>query len=194
MRAPSLAASLLLVLALGGCGTIETQHSDVAQFQAKGFTYYTWRSEPLQNTTGSADALYIMDPIVRREVNANLADRGYVLDPERAQFSVDYLQATGLREGVSSQDASGGIDPIPSARPHRQVNQAMVDNAHALGGLQTTSNIAIQFNDISTQREIWRVVITKIVDNVNEPDPSTVERNLERGISRGLRPLPKAGG
>jgi hypothetical protein len=192
MRALPLAASLLL-LALGGCGTIETQHSDIAQFEASGFTYYTWRSEPLRNTTGSADALYIMDPIVRREVNANLAERGYVLDPARAQFSVDYLQATGLREGVSSQDASGGIDPIPSARPNRQINQAMVDNAHALAGLQTTSNIAIQFNDVTTQREIWRVIITKIVDDVNEPDPATVERNLERGISKALKSLPEAG-
>lgn len=193
MRALSPAASLLLILALGGCGSIETQHSDIAQFQAKGYTYYKWRSEPLRNTQGSADTLYVMDPIVRREVNANLAEQGYVMDPARAQFSVDYLQATGLREGVSSQDASGGIDPIPSARPHRQVNQAMVDNAHALAGLQTTSNVAIQFNDVATQQEIWRVIITKIVDDANAPDPATVERNLVRGINKGLRPLPKAG-
>jgi hypothetical protein len=192
MRALPFAASLLL-LTLGGCGTIETRHSDITQFEASGFTYYKWRSEPLRNTSGSADTLYIMDPIVRREVDANLSERGYVLDPARAQFSVDYLQATGLRDGVSSQDASGGIDPIPSARPHRQVNQAMVDNAHALGGLQTTSNIAIQFNDVSTQQEIWHVIITKIVEDVNEPDPATVERNLERGISKALKPLPKAG-
>lgn len=192
MRALFLAASLLLPV-LGGCGSIETQHSDIAEFEASGFTYYAWRSAPLRNTAGSADTLYIMDPIVRREVDANLAERGYVLDPARAQFNVDYLQATGLREGVASQDASGGIDPIPSARPHRQVNQAMVDNAHALAGLQTTSNIAIQFNDAKTQREIWRVIITKVIDDANEPDPAAVARNLERGISKALQPLPRAG-
>lgn len=193
MRAPCLAASLLLVSALVACGSIETQHSDTAQFKAGNYTYYKWRSEPLRNTTGSGDTLYIVDPIVRREVNARLAERGYVLDAARAQFSVDYLQATGLREGVNSQDASGGIDPIPSARPNRQINQAMVDNAYALSGLQTTSNIAIQFNDVSTQREVWRVIITKIVDDVNTPDPATVERNLQQGISKGLKPLPEAG-
>ena len=77
------------------------------------------------------------------------------------------LQATGLRMGVDSQDASGGIDPIPSARPNRQINQAMVDNANALSGVQETNNIALQFNSVETQQEIWRVLITKIVENTN---------------------------
>ena len=115
-----------------------------------------------------------------------------MLDPERAQFSVDYLQAMALREGVSSQDASGGIDPIPSARPNRQINQAMVDNANALAGVQTTNNIAIQFNDLATQEEVWHVVITKIVENVNQTDIERIERNVSRGISQGLRDLPNA--
>ena len=116
----------------------------------------------------------------------------FQLDPERAQFTVDYLQAIGLREGVSSQDASGGIDPIPSARPNRQINQAMVDNANALAGVQTTNNIAFQFNDAKTNEEVWRVVITKIVDNVNVTDRDAMERNISRGIERGLRTLPNA--
>ena len=192
MRILAPLATLLLALVAGACSSIETRPADTANFEAGNFTYFKWRSEPLQNPSGSSDPVYIMDPIIRRELNANLASKGYVLDPERAQFTVDYLQAIGLREGVSSQDASGGIDPIPSARPNRQINQAMVDNANALAGVQTTNNIAFQFNDAKTNEEVWRVVITKIVDNVNVTDRDAMERNISRGIERGLRTLPNA--
>ena len=118
-------------------------------------------------------------------MNAQLVKKGYILDPARAQFSVDYLQATALREGVSSQDASGGIDPIPSARPNRQINQAMGDNANALAGVQTT-------NDMESQEEVWRVVVTKIVDDVNRVDANTMRNNLQKGISKGMSSLPDA--
>ncbi len=192
MRPINALAAVLLSLTIAACSSIETQPADTAEFEALGFTYFKWRSQPLQNSSRSTDPLYIMDPIVRREVNAQLAAKGYVLDEERAQFSVDYLQATGLRMGVSSQDASGGIDPIPSARPHRQINQAMVDNAHALSGVQETNNIALQFNSVETQKEIWRVLITKIVDNTNRTDTGAIERGLSQGIRQGLRTLPDA--
>ena len=192
MRIFAIVATLLLGLVLGACSSIETRPADTTAFAAGNFSYYKWRSEPLSNPSGSSDPMYMMDPIIRRELDANLARKGYILDPDRAQFTVDYLQAIGMREGVSSQDASGGIDPIPSARPNRQINQAMVDNANALAGVQTTNNIAFQFNDAKTNEEVWRVVITKIVDNVNTTDPEAMKRNIARGVERGLRNLPEA--
>ncbi len=192
MRSFTLLTTLLLPLALAACTTIETHPEDTARFVAGNYTFYKWRSQPLANTGASADPLYVMDPMIRQLVNAELEKKGYVLDAGRAQFSVDYLQATALREGVSSQDASNGIDPIPSARPNRQINQAMVDNANALAGVQTTNNIAIQFNDMASQQEVWQVVVTKIVDDVNRVDTQTMQRSLETGISRGLRSLPAA--
>lgn len=192
MRRITALTALLLSLTLAACTSIETRPTDTAEFEALGYTYFKWRSEPLANSTRSTDSLYLMDPIIRREVNAQLKAKGYILDAERAQFSVDYLQAMGLRMGVDSQDASGGIDPIPSARPNRQINQAMVDNANALSGVQETNNIALQFNSAETQQEIWRVIITKIVDNTNRTDTDAIERGVARGIELGLRPLPKA--
>lgn len=192
MRRITALAAVLLSLILTACSSIETQPADTDTFEALGYTYFKWRSQPLRNSSRSSDALYLMDPIIRREVNAQLASKGYILDEERAQFSVDYLQATGLRMGVDSQDASGGIDPIPSARPNRQINQAVVDNAHALSGVQETNNIALQFNSVETQQEIWRVLITKIVENTNRIDNDAMERGLSRGIRQGLRTLPDA--
>ncbi|MEP4149014.1 MAG: DUF4136 domain-containing protein [Halioglobus sp.] len=192
MRSFTTLATLLLSMALVACSSIETHPTDTAAFAAGNYKYFKWRSQPLANTGQSDDLLYVMDPIVRREVNSALSQRGFVLDPERAQFSVDYLQAVGLRQGVSSQDASGGIDPIPSARPNRQVNQAMVDNAHALAGVQTTNNVAIQFNDVASQQEVWRVVITKIINDVNNVDTAAMERNINRAINQGFKTLPGA--
>jgi hypothetical protein len=192
MRSFTTLATLLLTLALGACSSIETNPTDTAEFKAGNYTFFKWRSEPLTNASQSDDLLYVMDPIVRREVNSALSQRGFILDPERAQFSVDYLQAVGLREGVSSQGANGGIDPIPSVRPNRQINQAMVDNAHALSGVQTTNNVAVQFNDVTTQQEVWRVIITKIIEDVNNVDTAAVERNINRAIKQAFRPLPNA--
>ncbi|MEP5568179.1 MAG: DUF4136 domain-containing protein [Halioglobus sp.] len=192
MRSFTTLATLLLAMALTACSSIETEPTDTAAFAAGNYKYFKWRSEPLTNTAQSDDLLYIMDPMVRREVNSALSQRGYVLNPERAQFSVDYLQAVGLRQGVSSQDASGGIDPIPSARPNRQINQAMVDNAHALAGVQTTNNVAIQFNDVANQEEVWRVVITKIINDVNNVDTAAMQRNINRAIEQGFKTLPDA--
>ena len=191
MRIIKLAAIALLALAAVACSGIEVRHGDTDNFADGNFRYYKWRSEPLRNTTGSNDNIYLIDPILRREVDAGLAAKGFVLDPERAQFSVDYLTAMGLRMGVASQDASN-IDPIPRATPNRQVNQAMVDNANALSGVQETSNIALQFNRVADNKEVWRVVITKIVENTNRVDEQRLERNLQRGINQALRPLPDA--
>lgn len=192
MRALFVLAGLWLPLLLTACSGIETQPTDTAAFAAAGYKYYTWRSQPLKNTANSSDPLYLLDAMIRREVDAALADKGYVLDAGRARFSVDYLQAPGLLQGVGSWDASGGIDPIPSARPNRQIDQARVDNAHALAGVHETHNIALLFNDTGTRTEIWRVLITKIVENVNETDPEKLAKAVHQGIRKGLSYLPDA--
>ena len=67
-----------------------------------------------------------------------------------------------------------------------------MDNAHALAGVQTTNNIAIQFNEVSNQTEIWRVIITKIVDDTNNVDTKTLERNIAKAIDKGFKTLPDA--
>ncbi len=192
MRSSQTLTTVLLSLALMACSGIETRPEDTAGFSAKNYRYYTWRSEPLKNPGNSSDQIYLMDPIVRREVDRNLKAKGYQLDPSRAQFSVDYLQAPGLRMGEKSEAASN-ITPYPTVLPNRQVDGAVVDNAHALGGVKETNNIAIQINDVASRQEVWQVIITKLVENVNEVDRQSLDKNLTRAISKGLDTLPKAG-
>jgi hypothetical protein len=191
MRFSTLLATLLLTLSVVACSGIETRPAPIKEFAEANYTYYKWRSEPLPNTENSQDPMYIMDPILRKELNKDLAKKGYVLDKERAQFTVDYLYAAGLRMGERSAEASN-LTNYPSVNPNRQIDQAVVDNAYALGGVKETSNIALQFNDAVTKKEVWHVIITKIVENVNKVDVSEMKSSLREGVKEALSTVPPA--
>ena len=191
MRSIHSLAALLLALTLAACSGTETRPADTADFAAGNYRYFKWRSEPLQNTANSSDPVYVLDPILRRTVNSALLEKGFVLDPERAQFSVDYFFAAGMREGKKSAVATN-IAPYPTAVPNRMADGATVDNAYALGGVKKTSNIALQFNDVGRRDEIWHVIITKIVEDANMSDTARLEKNVQQAVRQGLRPLPKA--
>jgi len=190
MRLITLLAALTLTL-VTACSGIETRPASIEAFAAGNYKYYSWRSDPLPNVANSQDPMYIIDPILRGSVNAELGKKGYVLDKERAQFSVDYIYASGLRMGERSAEAYN-ITPYPSVNPNRQVNQAVVDNAYALGGVRETSNIALQFNDSTSKTEVWHVIITKIVENVNNVDKKEIRRGVEKGVKEALSALPPA--
>tara|TARA_R110001592_G_scaffold363043_1_gene679730 strand:- start:217463 stop:218041 length:579 start_codon:yes stop_codon:yes gene_type:complete len=191
MRFTTLLATLVMILSVVACSGIETRPAPIEEFAAGNYKYYKWRSEPLPNTANSQDPWYIMDPILRKELNEDLAKKGYVLDEQRAQFTVDYLYAAGLRMGERSAEASN-LTPYPSVNPNRQINQAVVDNAYALGGVKETSNIALQFNDATTKKEVWHVIITKIVEDVNKVNVKEMKSTLRKGLSAALSTLPPA--
>ena len=182
---------LALGLVLAACSGTETRPSDITAFEAGDYRYYTWRSEPLANTSRSNDPLYKLDPLLRRAVDSELRAKGYELDPAKAQFSVDYFFAVGMREGQKS-DASTNIRPYPTALPSRLPDGATVDNAYALGGVKETGNIALQFNDEGRREEVWHVIITWIVEDANMSDTTRLERNVQQAVRQGLRPLPAA--
>ncbi len=189
MRVITILATLALTLV--ACSGIETRPAPTETFAAGNYTFYKWRSDPLPKVANAQDTMYLIDPILRGAVDNELAKKGYVLDTQRAQFSVDYLFAEGLRMGERSADAYN-ITPYPSVNPNRQVNQAVVDNAYALGGVKETSNIALQFNDDASKKEVWHVIITKIVENVNEVDMTEMRKAVKQGVSKALSTLPPA--
>ena len=191
MRVTGLITSLLLPLVLAACSGTETRPAETDDFAAGQYRYFNWRSEPLKNTAHSSDPVYALDPAIRRHVNATLAEKGYTLDRERAQFSVDYFFAEGMREGQKSEVATN-ISTHPTVLPNRQADGATVDNAYALGGVKKTSNIALQFNDVQNKQEVWHVIITKIVENDNMTDTSRLDRTVQQAIKQALRPLTDA--
>ncbi len=191
MRFITLLATLILTLAVAACSGIEVRPAPIEPFVAGNYKYYKWRSEPLPNADNSQDPMYIIDPILRRALNDELAKKGYVLDTERAQFTVDYLYAAGLRMGERSAEASN-LTPYPSVNPNRQINQAVADNAYALGGIKETSNIALQFNDEVSKKEVWHVIITKIVEDVNKVDVKEMKSSLREGVKEAMNTVPPA--
>lgn len=181
--------ALLLSLVITACSGIEITSSDIGPFAQGNYQYYKWRTQPLPQNTGSKDTYYVLDPVMRRKLDAALQAKGYRLDDERAQFSVDYVYAVGLREGAQSEQASN-ISPVPSVTPNRQVDQASVDNAIALAGVKETNNILVQFNDVGTNEEVWRVHMTKIIENANQADTEQLDTNIGKLMQRAVKPLP----
>lgn len=180
-----------LFLILTACNGVETRPADVGTFSAGNYHYYSWRSDPLLNTTNSTDSMYRLDPILRDAVNANLTSKGYVLDPTRAQFNVDYVFAPGVRDGVKGVEASN-LSTHPGVIPSRDIDQASIDNAYALGGLKETRNIGIQFNDIERNEEVWHVTITKLVRNANDTKGSSQHNRISSAVTKGMELLPRA--
>lgn len=192
MRITRILSCALVSLVLAACSGVEIEQTSTDTFAAGNYHYYKWRSEPLPSTTRSTDPVYTLDPIIRRDVDASLQARGYILDEGRAQFTVDYLYGNSLRQGERSQLASN-ITPYPRVTPNRQMNQAVVDNAIALGGVQETNNITLQFNDAATNQEVWQATLSKVVVDANNIDATRLDGDLKKFLERALEAIPPAG-
>lgn len=192
MRSPRSTIILaLLAMVLSACSGVETHPDAIDTFAAGNYHYYSWRSEPIVNSTNSRDPMYTLDPILRKAVDTTLQSKGYVLDAQRAQFSVDYLFAEGVRDGVKGEEASN-LSTHPGIVPDRNIDQAARDNAIALGGLKETRNIGLQFNDIALKKEVWWVLITKLVDNTNIAEDSRLQKSVSSAVDQSMRSLPNA--
>jgi hypothetical protein len=191
MRSTLILAYTIMSLFLVACSGVDIQQSGIDKFSAGNYHYYKWRTEPLPNVTRSSDPVYTLDPVIRRVVDADLQRKGYVLDKDRAQFTVDYLYVSGMQQGERSQLASN-ITTYPSVTPNRQVNQATVDNAIALGGVKATNNIVLQFNDLASNQEVWQATLSKVVEDANNIDSSRLDQNLKDYLGRAIKPLPPA--
>ena len=191
MRITNILAYGILSLTVLGCSGVEIQPADTDRFIAGNYLYYQWRTDALPSDVRSSDPAYAIDPVMRRDVNADLQSKGYVLNPERAQFTVGYILMNGMVQGATS-DLASNISPYPRVTPNRQIDQASVDNAIALGGVKETNNIILQFNDKTSNQEIWHVTLTKIVEDANSVDTSRINDNLTQYLKRALKSLPQA--
>ena len=187
----TLLMTTLMALAITACNGVEVRPTETDTFAAGNYRYYSWRSEPIVNTANSRDPMYRLDPILRQAINTALQAKGYVHDAQRAQFSVDYLFAEGIRDGVEGAEASN-LSTHPGVVPNRNIDQASIDNAIAMGALKETRNIGIQLNDVGRKEEVWRVIITKLVDDVNIAEDSRLYKSVSSAVDQGMRSLPSA--
>lgn len=192
MKSMNAFAVTLLSLCLFACSGIETQTWPPEKFAAGNFKTYSWRTEPIRNMAGSGDPIYKVDPLIRRETDAILQQKGYRRIPRKGDFTIDYLFAPGLAIGASAETADN-LNPRAGVRPNTNISQAERDNAVALGsGVRETRRIALQVNDGKSGLEIWRGVITEFVENVNQVDKAALERAVRNGVKAILKELPPA--
>lgn len=177
----------LVFLLLCACAGIDVQPDDTAEFAAEEHRYYAWRRPPLPQEGFRTDIAYQADPAIRAAVDRELQDKGYRMDSERADFLVDYLASMGTRDALTDADRSMA-SRFPKTVINRNMDQAMIDNAYALDGVRETKNIAIVVYDIGQRRAIWKVLISKLVEDTNEVNVSLIDR----AVRLGLRTLPQA--
>ncbi len=185
-------AAILLAMLVAACSGIEVEVGDSTQFAAGNFKTYSWRSEPFNNSAYSRDPIYLIDPILRDLVDAELQGKGFRHVPRGGDFTIDYIYAPGVIRGAPSELTSN-VAPRAGVRPNTSISGAERDNAIALSWVKHTRNVVLQVNDGEIGLEIWRALITKIIDNVNEPDSSRTRSALSSGVSRAFRDLPQAG-
>ncbi len=177
---------------MAACSGREIEAWDTSQFAKGNYRYYDWRSEPLDPGVNPRDEVYRVDPLLRDVVNQLLRDKGYQYSPEKAQFNIDYLFASGLQEGVAGEDTTN-IYTRPGVVANRRIDGASEDNAHALAGVRETRSVALQFNDVAATREVWRVVVTAITTGLQEGgDSAQAKRRLETALRKAMKDLPPA--
>lgn len=191
MRNWNTVIAALMALILSACNSIEIQAPDSDEFVAGNYGFYRWRSPAILPKGKPANSRETVDPAVREAVDSSLQSKGYVKDEARAQFSVGYLYSIGLRDGVDSEQASNATT-IPPRALNRDIDQASVDNAIALGGVKETSELHLQFNDTTTKKMVWETTLIEIVENVNETNSTQLNSKLLKAIPRALGPLPAA--
>jgi Domain of unknown function (DUF4136) len=183
-------AGIALALSLSACSGIDTEPAEIEQFAAGNYQFYAWRTEPLQNKSNSRDPIYMMDKLIRASVDEELRSKGYRLNADKAQFNIEYLSAAGTRQGVENDQVSN-ISTRPRALG-RDVDQATIDNAHALAGVVDTQKLALIMRDVNDGSDIWHVVITKIIEDANYSDKDRMRKNISKAVKQGLKTLPEA--
>lgn len=179
----------VFLLSVTACSGVETIPEDPARFVATGAKTFAWRSEPLSQDGLSRDPLTAADPVIRESVETRLKELGYRLAPrEDADFLVEYFAAAGINDGQIARTASN-ITPYPSATIGRIADGASVDNAYALGGVKEMGNLLIAFVDPRATEILWRVSISKVVEDTNKINETSVRRAVRRGLST-LPPAP----
>jgi hypothetical protein len=181
----------ITLLIIGGCASTEVDTWPADTFSAGNYKNYSWRSEPIRNTQGSADAIYTLDPIVREETDRLLRAKGYRRVDWNGDFTIDYIYAPGLVAGAKGDNAYF-VSARAGVRPNLNVSQAERDNAIALGTDRETHNLALQINDGEKRTEVWRGVVTKISTDINPRSQDAVRSSVRPLLSKLTSQLPDA--
>ncbi len=192
--ARTLIATALLLLV--GCTGITVDTTPTEKFEQGNYKSYSWLGAPIENTGGSKDPLYVIDPALRSAVDRELADKGYQRVDTGGDFTVTYQFKNSMADGALNSTAAIADNryPVPTggALINRGADQALVDNAYALSGAREMNSILLQFSDSESQSLVWAGAMSKLVENANQNAGEKMKKGIKSAVAKVLRKLPNA--
>lgn len=187
-------ASLLLCF-LTSCSSLQVDTTDSTAFKQGNYRTYSWLGAAIENTAGSTDPLYTLDPTLRAAVDSKLAAKGYERVESGGDFIIDYQFKDALVSGSLNSTASIADNRYPAptndAIINRRADQALVDNAYALSGPKEVNSILLRFSDGDSLTMVWAAGMSKVVDKLYF-DAKEMEKTINTSVSRALARLPAA--
>lgn len=180
---------------LVGCASVQVDTMDTAAFKNGNYKTYSWMGAPIDNSAGSTDPLYVLDPALRSAVDAKLASKGYRYVDSGGGFVIDYQFKDTLVAGSLSSTAAEADNRYPAptnqAVINRRPDQALVDNAYALSGPKELNSILIRFSDGESLTMVWAAGVSKVVDKLYF-DADDLQKTIKVAVDRALGRLPSA--
>lgn len=186
-----------LVLWLAACSGVQVDSTPIERFAAGNYQTYSWRAAPIENTDGSSDPMYLLDPAIRRAVDKHLMDKGYQRVADGGDFLIDYQFKASFADGslnstAAMQDNVYVGTTAGAAVINRRTDQALVDNAYALSGPREMNSVLLSFSDGADQGLVWAASMSKIVENLNRTDEAKMAKSLEAAMQHSLSKIPPA--
>ena len=180
---------------LVGCASVQVDTMDTAAFKNGNYKTYSWMGAPIDNSAGSTDPLYVLDPALRSAVDAKLASKGYRYVDSGGDFVIDYQFKDTLVAGSLNSTAAEADNRYPAptnqAVINRRPDQALVDNAYALSGPKELNSILIRFSDGESLTMVWAAGVSKVVDKLYF-DADDLQKTINVAVDRALGRLPSA--
>lgn len=180
---------------LVGCASVQVDTMDTTAFKNGNYKTYSWMGAPIDNSAGSTDPLYVLDPALRSAVNAKLASKGYRYVDSGGDFVIDYQFKDTLVAGSLNSTAAEADNRYPAptnqAVINRRPDQALVDNAYALSGPKEVNSILIRFSDGESLTMVWAAGVSKVVDKLYF-DADDLQKTIKVAVDRALGRLPSA--
>ena len=178
-----------------GLASVQVDTTDTAEFKAGNYKTYSWMGAPIDNSAGSTDPLYVLDPTLRSAVDTKLASKGYRYVKTGGDFVIEYQFKDTLVAGSLNSTAAeaDNLYPAPSNQAviNRRPDQALVDNAYALSGPKEVNSILIRFSDGETLTMVWAAGVGKVVDKLYF-DADDLRKTINTAVDRALGRLPSA--
>ena len=180
---------------LVGCASVQVDTMDTTAFKNGNYKTYSWMGAPIDNSAGSTDPLYVLDPALRSAVDAKLASKGYRYVDSGGDFVIDYQFKDTLVAGSLNSTAAEADNrhpaPTNQAVINRRPDQALVDNAYALSGPKELNSILIRFSDGENLTMVWAAGVSKVVDKLYF-DADDLRNTINVAVDRALGRLPSA--